>query len=60
MTTMKSVTVLKIPAARRFFVSEIQLVCYLKDKFRYRDSFLAISVKRDRCHRWRIHTRIKN
>jgi hypothetical protein len=41
-TTMKSVTVLMIPAPRRFFVSEIQVPCGVKDRVQYREGFLIM------------------
>jgi hypothetical protein len=42
---MKPVIVLMILAARRFFTSEMQVGCGLKDRVQYRDGFLEISLK---------------
>ena len=41
---MKSVIVLIMPAARRLFFSEIQVVCGVKDKVQYRDGFLILLI----------------
>ena len=43
---MKSVQVLMIPAPSRFFVSEMQVVCGVKDRVQYSEGFLKkMSIK---------------